>query len=49
VGVKNSLEAAKIFRSPYELAIADEMGWIKVPKIGAKLARSIVKEIHGSD
>lgn len=46
VGVKHSMEAERIFRTPSELARSDESDWITIPGIGAKLARSIIKQIH---
>lgn len=49
VGVKGSMAAEKIFPTPFDLASSDELSWMKVPGIGAKLARRIIKEIRGSD
>ena len=49
VGVKNSMEADRMFKTPFELASSDESDWIRVPGIGAKLARSIVKQIHETE
>lgn len=46
VGVKYSMEAEKIFRTPYELAQSDERDWLSIPGIGVKTAQSIVKQIH---
>lgn len=49
VGVKHSMDAERIFRTPFELAQGDEQDWIQVPGVGAKLARSIVKQIHETE
>ncbi|MBU6231696.1 hypothetical protein KGP36_03425 [Patescibacteria group bacterium] len=49
VGVKHSMEAERLFKTPYELASSDEHDWITVPGIGAKLARSIIKQIHETE
>lgn len=49
IGVKHSQGALKIFKTPYELASSDESDWIKVPGIGAKLARSVIKQIQGDE
>ena len=46
IGVKHSMEAEKLFRTPYELASSDESDWIKISGVGAKLARSVVRQIH---
>lgn len=47
IGVKHSLEAEKIFKTPYKLAQSSEVDWLKIPGVGAKLARRLFKEIHG--
>ncbi len=49
VGVKHSQDALKIFKTPYDLARSDETEWVKLPGIGAKLALSIIKQIHGKE
>jgi ERCC4-type nuclease len=49
VGVKHSMDAERLFPTAWELARADELDWISVPGIGAKLARSIVRQIHESE
>ena len=49
VGVKHSQDATKIFKTPYDLARSDETQWINLPGIGAKLARSIIRQIHGDE
>lgn len=49
IGVKHSQDALKIFKTPYDLARSDETEWIKLPGIGAKLALSIIKQIHGKE
>lgn len=46
IGVKNSMEADKLFKTPYELASADETDWLKIPGIGVKTARRVVESIH---
>lgn len=47
VGVKLSLEAEKVFPNPFALASADEEQWMKIPGVGYKLAKAIVKAIRG--
>jgi ERCC4-type nuclease len=47
VGGKIGQAAAQIFDTPLALAQADEEQWIKVPGVGAKLARAIVKSVRG--
>lgn len=49
VGVKHSSEALKVFKTPYELAKSDETQWISMPGVGVKLARSVVRQIHGDE
>lgn len=49
VGVKHSGEALKVFKTPYELAKSDETQWISMPGVGVKLARSVVRQIHGDE
>ena len=49
IGVKHGMEAEKLFKTPFDLARSDESDWIKVPGVGAKLARSIVKQIHETE
>lgn len=49
IGVKNSMEAEKIFATPYDLARSDETDWIRIPGVGAKLAKKIIREIHGNE
>lgn len=45
VGVKKSELAERLFRSPLDLAQADEKEWLKIPGVGVKTAREIVGEI----
>lgn len=47
VGVKLSMEAEKVFKTPFELAEADESKWMQIEGISAKLARKITKSIRG--
>jgi ERCC4-type nuclease len=49
IGVKHSRDAMKLFKTPYDLARSDETEWITLPGIGAKLALSIVRQIHGKE
>lgn len=46
VGVVHSQEAERLFRTPWELAQSDERDWITIPGVGAKLAKSIIRQIH---
>ena len=47
IGTKLSERAASHFKTPLNLAQADEVEWLKIPGIGVKTAQSIVKEIWG--
>lgn len=47
IGVKHSIEAERMFKTPIALATADEMRWMSIDGVGAKTAQSIVKEIQG--
>lgn len=47
IGVKKSDLIERHFRSPLDLAQADESEWLRVPGIGVKSAVAIVKEIWG--
>lgn len=47
IGVKLSLEVEKVFKTPYNLAHADEEQWIQVPGVNSKMARKLVKIIRG--
>lgn len=49
IGVKHSQDAVKIFKTPYDLARSDETEWITLPGVGAKIARSVVRQIHGEE
>lgn len=46
VGVKHSMDAERLFRTPAELAKSDETDWMQISGIGVKLARSIIREIN---
>lgn len=45
IGVKMSADAERVFKTPRELANADESDWMNVPGIGLKTASGIVKQI----
>ncbi len=47
VGVKHSMEAERMFRTPIKLARADERDWLKLAGIGVPSAQRIVKAING--
>lgn len=47
IGLQYSQEADRLFRKPIALAQADELAWMRIPGIGAKTARKIIKEIQG--
>lgn len=47
VGVKRSLEAEKLFKTPFDLANATEVDWMRVSGISYKSAKKIVDAIHG--
>lgn len=45
IGVKYGLEAERIFKTGYGLAMGQERDWMRIKGIGAKTAIQIVKEI----
>ena len=47
VGVKFSIEAQRLFKTPINLAVSDESEWMKIKGIGVHTAQSIIREIHG--
>lgn len=47
VGVKYSVEAARLFKKGRIMANASEEDWMKIPGIGVKTARDIVRQING--
>ena len=47
IGVKMSLAAEDIFKTPYDLACADETDWMRIPRLGVKTARKIIREVRG--
>ncbi|MGH7181728.1 MAG: helix-hairpin-helix domain-containing protein [Nitrospiraceae bacterium] len=47
IGAKYSEEAERRFKTANELANADEEEWLRIPGIGVKTAKSIVREIQG--
>lgn len=47
VGVKFSIEAERMFKTPINLAHSDETEWLRIPGIGVRTAQDIVKEING--
>lgn len=47
IGVVHSMEAEKHFKTANQLANADEEEWLRIPGVGVKTARSIVREIQG--
>lgn len=47
IGVKYSIEAENLFRKPIKLAQSSESDWLRIPGIGVKTARQIIKEIWG--
>lgn len=49
VGATLSMEAEKQFRNAYTLINADEIDWMRIPKIGVKTAQQIVREIRTND
>lgn len=48
IGTKLSLDAERLFKSPIRLANAEELDWLKIPGVGVKTARQVVREIWGS-
>lgn len=47
IGEKLSEAAAKVFKTPHDLASADEEEWLRVPGVGVKTAQNIVREVRG--
>lgn len=47
VGVKLSADAQRIFRTPLDLANADEGDWVRIPGVTMPHAKKIVKQIIG--
>lgn len=46
IGPKYSQQAEKLFKTPYELASSEERDWMQIAGVGAKTARSVIKQIH---
>jgi ERCC4-type nuclease len=49
IGVKHSQDATKMFKTAYDLAKSEEADWMGLPGVGAKTARSIIRQIHGEE
>lgn len=47
IGETTSEAATKVFKTPYDLASADEEEWLRVPGVGVKTAQRIVREVRG--
>lgn len=47
VGVKISIEAERLFKTGFALANSDESAWMRLPRVGAKTAMQIIREIRG--
>ncbi len=47
IGVKYSLEAEELFRTPRKLALSDETEWLRIRGVGVKTAQQIIREITG--
>lgn len=47
IGVKFSLEAQRLFKTPIKLAQSDESQWMKIKGIGVSKAQQIIREIWG--
>lgn len=45
VGVKLSMEAERVFSSAGKMAASEENAWLRIPGVGVKTARQIVREI----
>lgn len=46
LGTKLSIEAEKRFKTTYRMINSSESDWMSIPKIGAKTAQQIIREIH---
>ena len=47
IGVKYSMAAEQLFKTPVQLANSEEMDWLAIPGIGVKTAQKVVREING--
>lgn len=47
IGSTHGMDAERVFKRPIDLAQATEREWLRIPGIGPKTARKIVREIHG--
>lgn len=47
IGVKHGLDAERLFKTPYKLAMSQESDWMRLKGIGAPTAMSVVRQIHG--
>lgn len=47
IGVKMSQDAEKLFKTPIQLAQADEQDWLRIPRLGVGTAQDIVRQIWG--
>lgn len=47
IGVKLSEAAERKFKTPIQLARADESDWMQLPNVGVATARKIVREVNG--
>lgn len=46
IGVKHSLEAERIFKTPIRLAMSSEEDWVRMRGVGVLTAQRIIREIH---
>lgn len=47
IGQVHSLAAEKLFRTPIALAKSSEIDWMRIPGIGIKTAKSVIRQIWG--
>jgi len=48
IGVKHSIEAERMFKTPIKLAQSTESDWMSIPGIGVKTAMGVIREIWGN-
>ena len=47
IGVKHSIDAARLFKTPLALANSDEIGWLRLKGIGVATAQKLYRQIRG--
>lgn len=47
IGVKFSMDAERMFKTPVRLANSEERDWLQIQGVGPKTARQVIREIQG--